>query len=312
MQYLAAAANLFLPICLNIEHCWGKEKAKKELLRRNGQQTFFNVRTITLRRPHAMCTLGVSKSRNRFSVPSLIFVHSPEVFTVMSRLVRASSLNETGPSPWMINASTNEVKLTLPDESWSISGYKMVMWLILERVLRISDKGYLPQSRSCKKSQDMGDIYGAVQNVFQILQLTPPSGGFFPGRFGVEVASSNDLTPSYRFIAAVHSDIADRTVLFSGSFPSLQLRGHIWELDLQDRQFETVLLVQLLVWRSDFVNIWHTLLGRRQSMTILPTVDVGEDSHCYSWLAECWQFATFSRTERQAVKNKVLVQCTAQ
>lgn len=77
-------------------------------------------------------------------------------------------------------------------------------------MLRISDKGYL-QSRSCKTSQDMGDIYGAVQNVFQILQLTPPSGGFFPGRFGVEVASSNDLTPSYRFIAAVHSD-ADRTV----------------------------------------------------------------------------------------------------
>lgn len=90
----------------------------------------------------------------------------------------------------------------------------------------------------------MGDIYGAVQNVFQILQLTPPSGGFFPGRFGVEVASSNDLTPSYRFIAAVHSDIADRTVLGHIVLPCsvavfqvcFQLRSHIWELDLQDRQ----------------------------------------------------------------------------
>ena len=45
--------------------------------------------------------------------------------------------------------------------------------------------------------EDMGDIYGAVQNIFAI-QVTAPSGGFFPGHLGVEVTASNDLAPSYR------------------------------------------------------------------------------------------------------------------
>lgn len=49
----------------------------------------------------------------------------------------------------------------------------------------------------------MGDIYGSVQNVFEIAQLTAPSGGFFPGRLGVEVTSAMDLAPSYRISALV-------------------------------------------------------------------------------------------------------------
>lgn len=69
----------------------------------------------------------------------------------------------------------------------------------------------------------MGDIYGSVQNVFEIAQLTAPSGGFFPGRLGVEVTSAVDLAPSYRISALVVS----MAVWLKHGVPGLDYRnGH--------------------------------------------------------------------------------------
>ncbi|CAJ1372945.1 unnamed protein product [Effrenium voratum] len=43
---------------------------------------------------------------------------------------------------------------------------------------------------------DLDAIYGSVQNVFEV-SLTPPPGGFFPGRLGVQVTTETDAFPSY-------------------------------------------------------------------------------------------------------------------
>ena len=48
----------------------------------------------------------------------------------------------------------------------------------------------------CLQSKDLDAIYGSVQNVFEV-SLTPPPGGFFPGRLGVQVTTETDAFPSY-------------------------------------------------------------------------------------------------------------------
>ena len=95
MQYLAAAVNLFLPICLNT--AGAKRRQQKELLRRNGQQTFLKCESnhfeATTCNVH---TWSIEKLKQILSA-FVDFFHSQEVFAEMSRLVTPSRLNETGP-----------------------------------------------------------------------------------------------------------------------------------------------------------------------------------------------------------------------
>eukprot|EP00439_Symbiodinium_sp_Y106_P047491 s5045_g6.t1 len=44
---------------------------------------------------------------------------------------------------------------------------------------------------------DLADIYGAIQNIFEISNLAPPTGGLFAGRCGIQISLPSDVAPSY-------------------------------------------------------------------------------------------------------------------
>ena len=45
--------------------------------------------------------------------------------------------------------------------------------------------------------KDLADIYGAIQNIFEISNLAPPTGGLFAGRCGIQISLPSDVAPSY-------------------------------------------------------------------------------------------------------------------
>ena len=45
--------------------------------------------------------------------------------------------------------------------------------------------------------KDLADIYGAIQNIFEISNLAPPAGGLFAGRCGIQISLPSDVAPTY-------------------------------------------------------------------------------------------------------------------